>query len=92
MTDNKNIFKLKNIGQDEYEKILCEVKAVIDAFPEHEKEMINKSLFELFEKRIKDKSRTVEIDFDKPLKGQISEKARLMLAYIVRKLFNDTNI
>jgi len=87
MIDNKNVFELKNIEEDEYEKLLCEVKAVIDAFPEHEKEMISKSLFELFEKRIKDESKTVEIDFNKPLKGQISEKARLMLAYVVRKLF-----
>lgn len=86
---DNNISNILNTNDIEYEKALCEVKTVIDAFPEHEKEMINKSLFDLFEKKIKDKNIIVNIDFSKPLKGQISEKARLMLAFVVRKLFKE---
>lgn len=88
--DNRKIIlkKILNSTSDSL-KSLYEVKLVLDAFPDEEKRLINQSVYELLENKLSGRTYDVTIDFGKPLRGQISDQAMIILAYIVRKLFNE---
>ncbi|MGE5328291.1 MAG: hypothetical protein ACM3KR_02140 [Deltaproteobacteria bacterium] len=67
----------------ESREVIYEVKLVLDALSEEERNMYPKELLDFIEKRALPKP-GFTIDFKKELKGQISEKALLILGYIVR--------